>query len=80
MDQPGERRGSAEDRAGRDLGRTVSETGEGEAGVMSDPQTGIWPRHFNDGVLFTSTGNPGENQAWWVDLKLPTDTVGWGSP
>lgn len=42
----------------RDLGRTVSETGEGEAGVMSDPKTGMWPRHFNDRVLVTSTGNP----------------------
>ena len=33
LDQPGEKRGSWEDRVGGALGRTVSETGEQEVGV-----------------------------------------------
>lgn len=52
---------------------TVLESGEGEVEirVTPPPPAGVWCRHFDDGVLFTSVVTPRRGPGLGADLKLP---------
>lgn len=64
---------------GRALGGGVL-AGEGEVGTEGEPLAGIWIRHFDNGVLFTSKVTWEKTRCAGQIRRFVLDTLGWGGP